>query len=419
MKRVNILLTVAVIGLFVFSMCTPVRAQSQTTLISLHPMSVEVRAALETWLATSAPVEAPYYAVTYIEQSGFDFFVSLAALNLSSPDEEWHFVEEGSTPSKVLWIGSVKVLANSTIQPLFEPVAHAPRLAKLREAGGGSHVLFPFDAGSFVIYGPRAVHGSGDYGTTGMVAVDLVSGDDMGGSAASAAVYASDSGTVDYVCDDGTTTAIRTHNTGTGDYFVYAHMLDNANLSMSHEFAQREYIGALKYGTFDDTCGWAEQANDHYHNHWMFAPASGSFRAEGCILSTSTQKWTCGTQTVGVGGKLFGGGGTNGGIDDPGGDGGTNQEAGFWDGMLIAFVTIFDQGAMKLLPQHNSPTVMLFGILNMVRIFFRLVWTLTKFNLNLGPVMALVFVAIASKLMFGVIWVVFAILRTVKAIPGA
>jgi hypothetical protein len=254
-----------------------------------------------------------------------------------------------------------------------------------------------------------------------MRAVDLVSGDDLGGSAASSAVYASDAGTVDYVCDDGTSVAIRTHNTSTGDYFIYAHLLDNENLTMSHPFTQSEFLGSLKYGTFDDSCGWAEQASNHFHVHWMFTPASGAFQAENCILTVSSAKWTCGTETVGVGGKLYGGGGAGGnGTDDPGtGTSGSNREKSFWDYVLIGFVSIFDRGALKLMPEHNSPTALILGLMNMVRVFFRLVWTLTKFNINLGPVMALLFIVIASRLMFGIVWLVFAILRTIKSIPGA
>jgi hypothetical protein len=281
-------------------------------------------------------------------------------------------------------------------------------------------VLFPFDAGTFVIYGPRGVHGSGDYGTSGMVAVDLVSGPDLGGSAASDAVYASDAGNVDYVCNDGTTTAIRTHNTGTGDYFIYAHMIHNSNLSMDHSFQQSEYIGSVKSGSFDDDCGWAEQASNHYHNHWMFKPSNGHFQAEGCILTISSEQWTCGTQTVGVGGQLFGGGGSGSGSDDPTNPGGVaNREKSFWDYVLIGFVDIFDRGLLKLMPEHNSPVALLGGVMNMVRLVFRVVWTLTRFNINLGPIIALLLTVIGARLLTGVVWLIFAVLRTIKALPLA
>jgi hypothetical protein len=196
------------------------------------------------------------------------------------------------------------------------------------------------------------------------------------------------------------------------------HLEDNANLSLSHEFGKNELLGSLVYGTFDDSCGWAEQQDDHYHIHWMFTPSGGHFQAEGCILDVASQKWTCGTQTVGIGGQLYGGGGSGTGIDDPVNVGGSvNKETAFWDYMLIGFVSIFDAGILKLLPQHNSPTEMIAALYNIVRIFLRVVWTLTRFNINLGPVMALIFIVIATKLLFGAIWFVFAILRAFKAIP--
>lgn len=397
------------------------RAQTSTELISLHPMSDTTRAALIAWLDASKPVPAPYYAATYIKTSGDVTYVSLAALNIGSADEEWHLTEEDGAPSKVIWIGTVKVLADGSVVELFPPVgsgSRPPGLALMKLAGGGSYVNFPISSGSYAVYGPRGVHGSGDYGTSGMLAVDLVGGDDLPGSMF-AAVYASDAGEIDYVCDDGLSVAVRTYNATTGDYFLYAHLLDNANLVPEYEFAKNELIGSLKYGSFDDSCGWAEQQDDHYHVHWMFVPSGGYYQAEGCILDTSSQKWTCGTQTIGVGGKLYGGGGSGSGLDDPVETGTANNETGFWDYLLFGFVNIFDLGILKLLPSHNSPTEMINTMYNIIRIFLRVVWTLTRFNINLVPIMTLVLLTITFKLIMSAIYMVVAIVRSVKIIPGA
>ena len=414
MKR---LINLLVLFVFVFSDVACVSAQATTELLSLHPMSEDVRSALLSWLEVAKPVPAPYYAVTYIENIGVDTAVSMVALNIGDPSEEWHITEDENGETKVIWMGSVIVRADGSVDELFAPVG-ALKTASMRGAGGGSYVSFPFTAGSYAVYGPRGVHGSGDYGTSGMLAVDLVGGDDLSGSMFAAA-YASDAGTVDYVCDDGVSVAIRTYNASTGDYFVYAHLLDNANLVLSHEFAKSELLGSIKYGNFDDSCGWAEQADNHYHIHWMFQPSGGFFQAEGCILDTTSQKWTCGTEVIGIGGKLYGGGGSSAGLDDPTTiNGGTNNETGFWDYMLIGLVSIFDAGILKLLPSHNSPTAIIAALYNIIRIFFRVVWTLTRFNVNLRPVMALLIFVIASRLIFGAIWLVFAVLRTIKAIPA-
>lgn len=430
MKRIAsfILLIGLLIGLLGV-VVAPARAQSSITLIGLHPMSSDVRAALESWLASSAPMAAPYYAETYIEPSGTDHYVSLAALNIAAEDEEWHLTEEDGAPGKVLWIGSVRVTIAGIVEPLFEPVASGGHAVAIpRQAGGGSYVLFPFDAGTFVIFGPRGVHGSGDFGTSGMLAVDLVSGDDYGGSAASDAVYASDGGSIDYVCDDGTSVAVRTYSATTGDYFIYAHLLDNANLTMSHAFEQAELIGTLKHGSFDDDCGWAEQKSNHWHNHWMFVPASGAFRAEDCILTVSTQKWTCGTKTVGVGGQLYGGGGSSSygtsgdGADDPGtsspgGTGSANRETSFFDYFLIGMASIWDRTMLLALPEHSTSLISFFSILiNAVRLALRIAYVVVHFNINLYPLMYMLIFALTIKAFFGVIWLIAAILRAWKAL---
>jgi hypothetical protein len=193
---------VSIVAVIIFSNVACVFAQSTTELISLHPMSTETREALVSWLETSKPVPAPYYAVTYVEVIGVDTAVSLVALNIGSASDEWHITEEPEGGSKILWMGSVIVRANGEIDELFAPpsTGKVNGLASPRFAGGGDYVNLPISSGSYAVYGPRGVHGSGEYGTSGMLAVDLVGGDDLAGSMFASA-FASDAGTVDYVCD--------------------------------------------------------------------------------------------------------------------------------------------------------------------------------------------------------------------------
>ena len=269
-----------------------------------------------------------------------------------------------------------------------------------------------------MIYGPRAVHGSGDYGTSGMLAVDLVSGDDLGAGAAPPFAYASDTGTIDYICDDGTSVAVRTHNATTDDYFIYAHLLDNANLVIDQSFGRGELLGSIKYGTFDDDCGWAEQQEDHYHIHWMFEPSNGSFQAEGCVLGIASKKWTCGTQVIGTGGWLYGGGGFGFGTDDFTGNQ-ASAEPSFWDYLVFGFIDMVDNGWLKFLPTHQEYEYF-YAVISTVRLLLRIVYVLVRANINLKPVQDAIIYGVAINALFTLGWIVGVITKTIKTnTPGA
>ena len=236
-----------------------------------------------------------------------------------------------------------------------------------------------------------------------MYAVDLVSGSDLGSSAANDAVYASDAGTVDYVCNDDTTVAVRTYNSTTGDYFIYAHLRDNAMLVLDREFSQGESIGQLKHGSFDDFCGWAEQKDNHWHLHWMFTPGtSNTFQAEDCILFFSDKKWHCGaTNVIGTGQWLTHGNGYLLGHDDPGGtngyEGRAPAELSFWDLLLVGIAFLIDP-FFKLVPQSNGLNFFV-TIYNTSEIFIRLLRVYAYGNINLGPLIGLIVMAWGFKML--------------------
>jgi len=388
------------------------------------PVSTDVRDAINAWLATDAPADAPYFAVTYAQAAGDETIVSLVALNISDPNDEWFFVDEGNAPSAVVWIGSVRVFSDGEVQP-FQSGGQANgggHMASPVSAGGGSYVAFPWEAGKSVIYGSRAVHGSGDYGTSGMVAVDLVSGTDLGSGAANDKAYASDAGEIDYICDDGIQIAVRTYNSTTGDYFIYAHLLDNAGLTMGAAFTRGQSIGTLKHGTFSDTCGWAQQQDNHWHVHWMFTPANNAFRAEDCTLQLADKKWHCGaTEVVGTGGWLTGGGGygaTSGGTKgthDPGTDHvRASLENSLWDNIIVGVAFIIDP-FWKVTPEHQGLTF-LEPLYHTMELVFRLVRVFAYGNINLGPVLALLLVALAFKAAMWLIWLVVFALKAWKSL---
>ena len=276
--------------------------------------------------------------------------------------------------------------------------------------------MFPFRNNAQ--YGPKGVHNAG-YGTSGLVAVDLVGGDDMGVGIMPPNVYAADKGTVDYVCTDAIQTAVRTHNSATGDYFIYAHMRTNSSLVEGHSFAQGEMMGSLKYGTFDDTCGYASQNATQYHVHWAFAPKAGKFQVGSCILTVSTQTWACGSTVVHTGQFLAAGGGFVAGGEGGSGTSGAGStvvsDPTFWDYILNGFLSIVDNGILKLLPEHN-PFQYTYMLFNVIEIVLRLAWVLAASNINLGPLAAVMVLSIGIRAAFSIIWFIAFLFKAWKSL---
>ncbi len=389
------------------------RAQSITPSVvdTTTPVDAGVRTAVEAWLGLSAPVPLPYWAITYVETRGDDTLVSIAALNIASPSDPWRMVDSDT----VSWIGTVIIRADQSVEmystePEPEAAYNPFKIAMpvLPAPGGGSYLRFPWKSGSTMMYGPRGVHAAGGGGAyaTGFVAVDFVGGDDMGSGVAPSNAYAVSSGVVDYVCADDTTTLVRTHNSSADDYFIYAHLLDNANLVMDHSFGSGLLLGSLKYGSFDDNCGWAEQQDDHYHLHFGFETANNAMRLEGCILNTTNQKWTCGTQTISTGQFLIGGGGVGSGTgtgtgtgDD--GTGASVAQPSFWDYVVIGVVSIWDKTVVQNMPSHTTLQYT-YVIYSSAKLAIRMARVLVHSNVNLGPLIMVILFGMGIRVIFGI-----------------
>jgi hypothetical protein len=212
-------------------------------------------------------------------------------------------------------------------------------------------------------------------------------------------VYAVATGQVDYVCQDRTTTLVRTANTTTDDYYIYAHLLDNATLVEGYTFTQGGLMGSLKHGTFDDNCGWAEQTDQHYHLHFGFKPESSAFTMEGCVLGMTSKKWTCGSNTVSPGQFLKGGGGAPVPGDDDGGS--LSENASFWDLALTGAVSMWDSLVVANMPDHTT-TQFLYVLYNAIKIALKVTRVLIYSNLNLGPFFTVVIIGMAIKTLFGI-----------------
>jgi hypothetical protein len=368
------------------------------------PVSAEIKADVNAWLAVSAPVPVSYWAITYVgaaDESG-NSFVSLVALDLDSPDDEWHIYDD----EIVKWMGSVIVHADHSIDVhsdggYSDSVSRASPIKRASALldGGGGNVRFPWEGGASMMYGTRGIHAAGGGGSyaIGFSAVDFLGGDDLGSSVASNRIYAVAMGEVDYVCEDATTTLIRTENTETDDYYIYAHLLDNLSLIEGYTFYQGDYIGSVKYGSFDDDCGWAEQTPQHYHLHFGFKPAGGFFTMEGCTLSMSTEEWDCGGETISTGQFIMNGWG---GAPTTGEDaGGYATQFNFWDLMLVGASSMWDKFVLQNMPEHTANTF-LYALYNGVSVAVRIARVMVYGNINLGHLASVVFFGLSIKAIF-------------------
>lgn len=393
---------------FVFLPLQAVSAQSSASVIhTTQPVDAEVRSAVDAWLATDAPVDVPYYAITYSHARGNGTFVSLVALNIADPNQEWHFTDSDD----IAWMGSVLVASDYSVELLTVGTGGGGVQARpMLAPGGGAEIRFPWTTGSAMMFGVRGVHELG-YGTTGMEAVDFVGGDGMGSGVASPRVYAAAIGTVDYVCADATSVAVRTHNEDSGNYFIYAHLLDNDNLVEWHVFQQGDLIGALKYGAFDDECGWASQKPTQYHLHFGFEPAGGTYRMEGCILTVSTSKWMCGTKEIGTGQFLI--------SEDTGSCEDTTcttvAQAGMFDYFLSGIIYMWNKTIVQALPSHQ---VMQFTnvLYSTVQLVLRLNYAMIYSNVNLRWFISAVALGLAFKFNLAVAEFVVFLFKTWKSL---
>jgi hypothetical protein len=371
---------------------------------STQPISTELTSSAEAWLQSNQPAQTSYYAVTYIQSGADGTYLCLAGLNIESAGSDWNIEDNG------IWFGTIMILPGGDVRVISMGPSRngGNKLASQKRAGGGTYLRFPWEGGKAMVYGKRGVHGSGDFGTSGMLAVDFVGGDALGSNIASNTVYAVDDGVIDYVCDDDVTFAVRTHNNTTGDYFLYAHLLENSNLVISHAFSQGENIGKLKYGTFTSNgCGYAQQQSSNYHLHFMFTPNSGAFAMEDCVLSTTDQKWTCGGKTIETGSALY----STGNSTSVGEDMYSNSAQ--YDASSLSF---FDMIVMGALLSSAASTVELFpapsaessfwtfrdNVINTILVIFKIIKVLAISNINFGlPMAVLTFFVMINILLFG------------------
>lgn len=281
----------------------------------------------------------------------------------------------------------------------FFSMVHTPEgftPTRIRAASwGDSGRAFPWELGKQMFFGSLGVH-TGGYGQAGWLAVDFMSGNVYGPQAAPPKAYASISGTIDYVCRDSTSLAIKT-----GDV-LYSHLVDDAGLIVGVSLDQSEYISGIVTGSFTDTCGYAVQNADHYHIHFAFpVDGDGMYYMEDYRLNPTTEIWkNLDGDEVEVGGWLTStGGGTGGG----GGD--TGNITNFWD-YIISGVDMIATSVVGMLPTHQ--TIQLSYMVatyasTPVRIFASM--AILKFGLVVLLVGIIVFLEIVRALISAWMWI--------------
>lgn len=444
MKKINLLMALAIMAGLLLVAIQPAQAQAapgQIVWIN-KPISSELRDALDAWLA-SPPSSAVYYAVTYTQPIGEDYYATMVGLNIQNPDDPWsftglHTVDENGAPvltTQVIWIETIRVSPDGSVTyPFRENQTSAafklsmPIDAPSLGAGGGSYVRFPWQPSKVIKWSLLGVHGGGDLADEReWRAMDWASGSDMGSGAANDQFYASVGGQIEAVCDDGTSVAILVE--GNGDSFIYGNLKDNANLVLGHSFSAGQSMGSVIHGAFFGACGNAIQQDDRWSGHWGFVILNNTFKAEGCILSNpaGAEKWhwTCGNTVIQPNSPIYHYGNVTPSVDPgtlpahaywegPASGGGPS----FWDYFIEGAKGLFDELFLSKLPEHESAnSIFINSILNGVKIVFRIVNVLIRGNLNLVPAATVVVIAITINLGLGVVTLAGYVIRIIKSIP--
>lgn len=281
-------------------------AAAQSPVVMAQPTVVvpnDLNLAVISVLTADQPVSgAGYYGITDWTLKGGVYVVSLMAL---PPDAD----PNSYTIDQALWLGTLAIQESTWTgaiegTPEYDQLTNdiyfrliptpMPGFGSSAEGGedGSTYLgpLIPLRNGTSFIFGIRGVHDAG-YGATGWKAVDLVSGSDYGGNYAPPDVYGAEPGSaeVKYVCRDSNGVTVKTNQ------YIYGHLQDNASLQVGLTLYWGVKFATLKFGTFSGTCGWAEQAPNHYHLHWGVKPATPNnifYIGSNFIANSTTNKIT-------------------------------------------------------------------------------------------------------------------------------
>lgn len=329
---------VAALGLLA-SLLNPGQAAGQVKMvddgITLLPATIPVNLDLQQRVLTSLAAAAPdrgifVYSITDVSSQAGYYYVSVAGLPQGA---------DTMRLDNAIWLGNV-VLAEDSTEPgtvndltPTQPQQQPPALGI-----GGSGNILPFRDGTQAQYGVLGVHNCG-FSLNGWYAVDLFPTENM--------IYSTQAGNTSYVCRDGTQVALRI-----GDY-LYTHIVDTGQ-AIGQSYAQGAAIGGMVPGTYDATCGYADQQPDAYHVHFCFIPdSSGNWQADGYtinIAGAGSAAWVKGEDTVDPT-EILTADWQNAGVL-PGPTAGNN----FWDGIASGIVQAAG-AVVPAFPEHEAQDI--------------------------------------------------------------
>lgn len=254
-----------------------------TMLPSTMPVAQAVQNRVMDLLTPAAPARGVFvYAITDVAQRNGYYYVSVSGQPIGST--AMHLQNS-------IWLGSIQLVDVAGLPGLVvdlqpsQPVDSTNLVkSEINTGSGGSGAILPFRNGTTAQYGISGVHDCG-FSLNGWKAVDFFPSENM--------VYSSLAGEINYVCRDSTQVALRI-----GDN-LYTHLADTGQLA-GDRYTQGQPISGMVPGTFDDTCGVADQNPGTYHVHFCFQPtAHGTiFNADGYTLNVLTEDWTKGADTI-------------------------------------------------------------------------------------------------------------------------
>jgi hypothetical protein len=277
-----LIIMLVISGVFVFVVWPALLPATVPTINGVTMLMPSVKIPAETErqvleeLAQSPAAGIARYAVTSLTRRDGYTIVSVAGF-AATQEDPWNLED-------ALWLGTVTLAPGGKggiVQEQSNPADGGLPARGMENIGGGAGNILPWLQGTQAMYGPLGVHDCG-FSLGGWKAVDLFPINHQ--------VYAAQGGEVSYVCRDSTQISIRVGEN------MYVHLVDSG-IEVGDQFEQGDYIGTLVPGTFDDTCGHADQQPENAHVHFCFLPYDNIFTADGYSLDTNTSVWTKGAET--------------------------------------------------------------------------------------------------------------------------